>query len=295
MTFQALRDQVVLITGAAGGIGAATAERLAAAGARPVLADLDAAALADVARRVGGDPLTVVLDVTDPAACEAAVAATLARHGRLDVVWANAGVSAYGPLDLVDGDVWRRVVEVNLIGAYNIVRAALPAVIDQQGHVAFTCSWASFAHSPGHSAYAAAKAGLEALADSLRSEVAPLGVTVGAVHPGWIATPMVTEKQAHQAAFRALMSSLPAPLRALTSVDDMADVLVSALARRAQRVIHPRTGWALYALRPLLPLAPFTAAGRKVAPEIRRLFAEQAAEEGAAATAMSQRYRVLSG
>jgi hypothetical protein len=60
-------------------------------------------------------------------------------------------------------------------------------------------------------------------------------------------------------------------------------------------VIHPRTGWALYALRPLLPLAPFTAAGRKVAPEIRRLFAEQAAEEGAAATAMSQRYRALSG
>ena len=111
-----------------------------------------------------------IADVTDFGSCEKAVAAAVERHGRLDVVWANAGIGAGGPAELIEPDAWARVVQVNLIGAFNTVRAALPEVIRARGHVAVTASLASFAHAPGLSAYAASKAGVEAFADALRVE-----------------------------------------------------------------------------------------------------------------------------
>ncbi|MFC5061935.1 SDR family NAD(P)-dependent oxidoreductase [Actinomycetospora atypica] len=268
-----LAGQVVLVTGAAGGIGSATARRLTHAGARVVWADLDAERTREAAAEAVPDdePLCLALDVTSPASCAAAVQATLDHHGRLDVVWANAGVSAFGPLATVDPDTWRQVVEVNLLGSYHVARAALPALVAHRGYLAFTASWASFAHSPGHSAYAASKAGIEALADGLRSELDHEGVRVGVFHPGWIDTRMVTEKQRTQPAFGVLLDSLPGPLGALTPVDELAEVLADAIARRAAKVVHPRVGWALHAARALLPTRPFTASARAAAPEIRRL------------------------
>ena len=269
---KSLDGQVILITGGAGGIGAATARKLAAKGARPVLADLDMVALERVAGTIEPAPLTVQVDVTDPASCAAAVEATLHRHGRIDAVWANAGISAFGPLDLLDDASWRRVVEVNLIGAYNIIRAALPAVVDQRGYISMTASWASFAHSPGHSAYSASKAGLEALANSLRSELAHTGTKVGIFHPGWIDTPMVAGKRDHNAAFNAMFDSLPAPLRTLSAPEEIADHLVVAFERRSPKVIYPKLGWALHILRSLLPTRLVTTGARRVAPEVRRLY-----------------------
>ncbi|MCW2820113.1 MAG: hypothetical protein JWR42_2900 [Marmoricola sp.] len=262
--------QVVLLSGAAGGIGSATARRLLERGAHVVLADLDGPAVEAVAAELGDRASALTLDVTDPAACADAVAAVVAEHGRLDVVWSNAGTSDFGPVETMPGEAWRRIVEVNLVGAYNLVHAALPEILRQRGYVALTASWASFAHSPGHSAYAASKAGLEALANSLRSEVAHQGVRVGVFHPGWISTPMVLDKVEHNPAFAALLESLPAPLRAITSVDDLADVLAEAIARRSEKVIHPRRGWLLHGIRPLLSTRLLSAGGRRVAPEIRR-------------------------
>lgn len=126
--------------------------------------------------RSRGSATGVVLDVTDPASCVAAAEFALRTHGRLDVIWANAGVSAFRPVKLMDPASWRRVIEINLLGAYNLVQAALPHIIATQGYAAFTASGASFAHSPGHSAYAASKAGLEAPGIALRTELAENGV-----------------------------------------------------------------------------------------------------------------------
>ncbi|MCW2867832.1 MAG: family NAD(P)-dependent oxidoreductase, partial [Marmoricola sp.] len=139
----ALRDQVVLVSGAAGGIGAATARRLLDRGARVVLADRDAEALDAVVAGLGSGASGVVLDVTDPEACDRAVASVLRDHGRLDVVWANAGTSAFGPVETLPAEEWRQVVATNLVGAYNLLHAALPAVIEHRGYLAATASWAS--------------------------------------------------------------------------------------------------------------------------------------------------------
>ncbi|GAA1457010.1 SDR family NAD(P)-dependent oxidoreductase [Williamsia maris] len=266
--------QVLVITGGAGGLGAAAARMAAERGARVVLLDRDADALARAAADIPVDVGTYVLDVTDPAACTRVIDEVIADHGRIDVVWANAGVSVFGPVDsLADGD-WQRVIDVNLVGAHNIVRAALPAVLSSRGYVAMTCSWASFAHQPGHSAYAAAKAGLEAFADSLRLELSGTGVDVGSFHPGWIDTAMVSGKLETQPAFAALLGALPGPFGAVSTVDAITPHLVSAIERRASRMIYPRVGWGLLLARAALQTSVFTHRSRKVAPEIRRLSAD---------------------
>ena len=101
------KGQVVLITGAASGIGAATALEVLAQGGVSVLVDCDAEPLAAMAAHCGGDVLHLVADVTDLPAMERVAAQTLARHGRIDVVFANAGVAAFGPLALVDPQAWK--------------------------------------------------------------------------------------------------------------------------------------------------------------------------------------------
>lgn len=285
-----LEQQVILITGAAGGIGAATARKLADKGALPVLADLDTEALDRVAATIDPVPLTVTLDVTSPESCAAAVKAVLHTHGRIDAVWANAGISIFGPLELLDDTAWRRVIDVNLIGAYNTIKAALPAVLKQQGYIAMTASWSSFAHPPGHTAYSASKAGLEALANSLRTELHYTGTRVGVFYPGWIDTPMVTEKRDHHAAFNAMFNALPAPARTISTPEAIADAFVEAFEHRSSKVIFPKLGWALHSLRSWLPTDLATSNARRVAPTIRELFADQISHDGPAA-GVPKRYR----
>jgi len=284
-----LTDRVVLVTGGARGIGAATAAELVRRGAVPVLADVDEPALAETAERLGGVP-TAVLDVTDYAACEAAVAATLERHGRLDVVWANAGVAAEGPAELIDPDVWARVVQVNLIGAYNTVRAGLAAVIEARGHVAITASLASFAHAPGLSAYVASKAGVEAFADALRIEVAHQGVSVGVLHPSWIATDMVEEADAESAAFRRLRASMRGPMSRTYPVESVAGPIADAFAARADRTFLP--GWVrgAHVLRAAINRPALLRDQVKAAPEMRELWLEQAGREGARSASFGSRW-----
>lgn len=272
MHTSSLTDSVIVITGGAGGLGLATAVQCSARGAVVVLLDADADALARAACSVLGPCDTHVLDVADADACRQVVDRITAERRRIDVIWANAGVSQFGPVDLLPDGAWKRMIDVNLIGAHNVVRAALPAVMASHGYVAFTCSWASFANQPGHTAYSASKAGLEAFANSLRLELAGTGVRVGTFHPGWIDTAMVRGKIS-QPAFAALLAALPGPFGRVTPADDITPHFVRALERRPSRMVYPRAGRLLLAFRAVLNTAPFTARSRAVAPEIRRLSA----------------------
>jgi NAD(P)-dependent dehydrogenase (short-subunit alcohol dehydrogenase family) len=285
-----LAGKVVLVTGGARGIGAATAAELARRGAVPVLADLDEAALTDTAGRLGGDVQTVTLDVTDYPQCERAVEAALDRHGHLDIVWANAGVAAEGPAELVEPDVWARVVQVNLVGAYNTVRAALPSVIAARGHVAVTASLASLAHPPGLSAYTASKAGVEAFADALRVEVAHQGVSVGVLHPTWIATDMVEEADAESAAFRRLRASMRPPMSRTYPVESIVGPIADAFAARSDRVFLP--GWVrgAHLLRSVINNPLVLRDQVRAAPAMRESWLEQAGRQGARYTSFGPRW-----
>ncbi len=284
-----LYDKVILITGSARGIGAATAKELARRGARPVLADLDTEALARTAGEFSTPPLTIELDVTDVKACEAAVERVLGEHGRLDIAWANAGIASGGPLQLTDPAAWTRTVEVNLLGAYYTVRAALPAVIEQRGYVAVTASLASFAHGPQMSAYAASKAGVEAMADSLRVEVAHNGVDVGTIHPTWLDTDMVREGEDTRP-FQILRAALKPPLKRTYPVEVAVKEIVAGFEQRRHRICVPRFMYVLHAIRPLLTTRLMQRDQLAVAPEMEQAFREELAERGLEGASISDRF-----
>jgi NAD(P)-dependent dehydrogenase (short-subunit alcohol dehydrogenase family) len=269
--------KTVLITGGARGIGAATATELARRGWTPVLADIDPI----------GDELP--LDVTDAEACAEVVATALDRHGRLDAVWANAGIASFGPLALTDPAAWTRTIEVNVIGAYNTIRAALPAVIAARGYVAVSASLASFAHAPGVSAYSASKAAVEAMCNSLRIELAHHGVAVGTIHPSWIDTPMVREANGELRAYQRLRAALRPPFNKTYPVEKAARDIADGFDRRASRICTPKFVRAAHVVRAALTTRVFARELVAAAPEIEQLFAEQVGERGRLETSVSER------
>jgi NAD(P)-dependent dehydrogenase (short-subunit alcohol dehydrogenase family) len=191
MTRRNLTGKVVLITGAAGGLGAALCQRYAIAGARIAALDLDATkldALVAELRATGAEALAVPGDITDPAACKSAVAATLAHFGTLDGLINNAGISHRSLLADTDRDVIRRVMEVNFFGAANLTQAALAQIVARQGFIVAISSVAGFSPLTGRTGYAASKHALHGFFDSLRSEVEGAGVGVTLVCPSFIRT-----------------------------------------------------------------------------------------------------------
>ena len=285
-----LQGQVVLVTGAASGIGAATALELLQRGALPVLVDCDAEPLARMAERCGPGTLHLVADVTDLAAMEQVVAQTLTHHGRIDAVFANAGVAAFGPVAYVDPQAWKRCFEVNVFGVFNTVRAALPALMQARGYVLINASVSSFAHPPVMSAYAASKSAAEAMGNSWRIELAAHGVDVGVVHAGWVRTPLVTEGALHPGFVR-LRATMPGPMNSETTPEDAARAIVTGMANRKSRIFIP--GWLrlLYALRALLHLPFAERELRRAAPEIEAIYLEGLQAEGALASSFGPRER----
>jgi len=298
-----LSGQVILITGAASGIGAATAAVLLRRGAVPVLVDQDSQAVAATARTLDGaldgapggalgGTLALTADVTSLSQCEAAVAATLQRHGRIDIVWANAGMASFGPLSHTDPSAFRRCIDVNVMGVFNTVRAALPAVLAARGHVAVTASVASFAHPPMMSAYAASKAAEEAMCNAWRIELAAHQVSVGIIHPTWVSTPLITEGALHPSFLR-LRATIPGPFGREMSSASAAEMIADGLAKRSRQVWVP--GWvrALHWLRAWLhsPLAERELL--RAAPEMEAYFLQGLAAEGALASSFGPREHAL--
>lgn len=236
-----LQDQVVFITGGARGIGAETARRLCAKGAKVVLTDLNDGELTAIAAELGEDRvLTAVADVRDLPAMEAAAARAVERFGGIDVVVANAGIASYGSVQQVDPDAFKRVLDINLSGVFHTVRATLPAVIERRGYVLIVSSLAAYAACPGLAPYNASKAGVEILANALRLEVAHRGVKVGSAHMSWINTALVRDSQTDLPAFGQLLASFPWPLNKTTTVDKCAAAFVKGIEGRRTRVYCPR-------------------------------------------------------
>ncbi|MGW5051102.1 SDR family oxidoreductase [Actinokineospora sp. NPDC004072] len=248
----AVDGKVVLITGAARGLGAGLAERLGARGAKLALVGLEPAELAEVAARCGSDAAVFEADVTDWDALESAVRGVVERFGGIDVVVANAGIAAAGFVRSIDPAAFERTIEVDLLGVWRTVRATLPHVIKRRGYIQIVSSLAAITHAPAMSAYAAAKAGVEAFGNSLRAEVRHLGVGVGVAHPSWIATDLVHGADEHPV-FGKLRAGMPGPIGKTHPVSVALDALERGVLRRDRSVHVP--GWvgALKLVRAFLP------------------------------------------
>lgn len=247
-----LRDQVVLITGAARGIGAHTARLAAARGARLALVGLEPEKLAALASSLGGAAVWFEADVTRQSDLDTAVAGTVEAYGRIDAVVANAGVACFGTVAATGVEAMARTVEVNLIGVMRTVSATIEHVLAARGYYLLVASTASFAVLPGMAAYCAAKAGVEHYAHALRLELRHRGVRVGTAHPAWIGTDMVHDAQQDLPSFRDTLRRLPWPLRSVTPVEACAASFVDALQRRRRRVYVPRALAGYQNLRSLL-------------------------------------------
>ena len=264
-----MNGKVVFITGGARGIGAAVARQLHAKGALLVLVDLDEAALHDVLGDLGGDRvLTLVADVRDLAAMQAAASRAVDRFGGIDVVLANAGISCYGSVLNVDPEAFRAVIDVNVVGVFNTVRAGLPAVIERRGYVLIVSSLAAYTAFPGLAPYNATKAGVELFADALRLEVAHHGVDVGSAHMSFVDTALVREATADLPSFDAFLKDLPGPVGKSTAVEKCAQAFVNGIEARKRRVNRPRWVGLFRWLKPLLSTPLGETQLRKQAPAL---------------------------
>lgn len=170
--------KVALVSGAGSGIGRAVAERLAADGATVVASDLEGA--------------EVVCDVTSMDSCHQAVMTTIERHDRLDILCNVAGIGVAHPITNFPVEDWRRIIDVNLTGTFQLSTAALPSLLDGGGCIVNLASVSGLRGSPYNAAYAASKAAQLSLTKSMAVELASRGVRVNAVAPSAVHTPFLT-------------------------------------------------------------------------------------------------------
>ena len=193
-----LEDRVVLITGAGRGLGAATAEVLAEAGAAIVVADIDLDSAERVAKGLVANGCRAQarhLDVTDEFAAAQLLKEVEAEHGRLDALVNNAGIDATVSIEELSVDMWDRIMDVNLRGPFVMARAAFPVMREAGGgHIVNICSTASKRAWANASAYHASKWGLLGLSHALHVEGRPLGIKVTAVIAGGMRTPFLLDR-----------------------------------------------------------------------------------------------------
>jgi NAD(P)-dependent dehydrogenase (short-subunit alcohol dehydrogenase family) len=187
--------KVVIVTGAASGIGRALGEELADRGAKVIFSDLNAHMLQDVVGpllREGRTVWDVPVDVTDARAVNKMICDTVARYGRLDYIFNNAGIAISGEVRDVTLDDWQRVLNVNLNGVIHGIAAAYPIMVKQgSGHIVNTASIEGLISFPATAAYVASKHAVVGLSMSLLAEAADLGVKVSVVCPGLIDTALI--------------------------------------------------------------------------------------------------------
>ena len=203
-----LQNNVAIITGAASGIGAGTAEVFAEQGARLVLVDRDGEGLAAVASSLplaAGDVVTYVGDVAAAETARGAVTLAEETFGGADILFNNAGIMPHGEFLDMDEGVWDWVLDVNLRGISLMCRAALPGMLARgRGAIVNTSSVMAFLTEPGYEAYTTSKAGIVGLTKALAVSYATRGIRVNCICPGWIDTPMNQQLAAELGGIEAL-------------------------------------------------------------------------------------------
>ncbi|MFE7315412.1 SDR family oxidoreductase [Streptomyces sp. NPDC057555] len=230
-----LDGQVVVVTGAARGVGALLARKLSARGATLALVGLEPDELREVAASLHGPAHHWHADVTDHEAMARIAQEVKLRFGKVDVVVANAGVATGGPLVESDPVAWRRVIEVNLIGGAVTARAFLPVLMESRGYFLQIASLAAITPAPMMSAYCASKSGVEAFAHSLRAEVGYQGVRVGVGYLSWTDTDMVRGAD-REDLMRELRARLPWPANKTYPLGPAVERLADGVERRSAHV-----------------------------------------------------------
>ncbi|MDL1949580.1 3-oxoacyl-[acyl-carrier-protein] reductase [Acidobacteria bacterium ACD] len=198
-----LAGKVALVTGGSQGIGEAICRKLAAAGAHVLVAARTAAKAGEVAeslRQAGGSAEALALDVSDPASVSAAFKGIAERHGRLDVLVNNAGITEDGLLLRMSREAWDRVLGTDLTGVFLVTQEAVKLMMKKRiaGRVVSVTSVVGLMGNAGQTNYAAAKAGVEGFTKALAREIGSRGITVNAVAPGYVETAMTARLSEEQ-------------------------------------------------------------------------------------------------
>ncbi|MDP2712627.1 MAG: short-chain dehydrogenase/reductase [Solirubrobacteraceae bacterium] len=262
--------RTVFITGAARGIGAAAAQRLHAAGANVALVGLEPDTLAALAERLGARAAWFQADVTDYDALVAAVEGTVARFGAIDVAIANAGIQFMGRMATMPREHFERTIEVNLLGAWRTNRAVIDEIVRNRGYLLNVSSLSAASHAPLMGAYTASKAGVEAMTDALRVELAPSGARVGCAYFGFIDTDLVRGSFAHPST-QQLTAVMPGFVKRAAPLSEAVDAIERGVARRSARVWAPRYVGGALALRGVLQ--PVTEWRTKASPRLPKALA----------------------
>ncbi|BBA97809.1 putative short chain dehydrogenase [Actinacidiphila reveromycinica] len=266
MSGTSLNGQVVVVTGAARGVGELLARKLAARGARLALVGLEPDELKSVAASLGGGAASWTADVTDRQAMAEAAADIRERFGRIDVAVANAGVATGGPFLESDPDAFDRVIQVNLLGSVSTARAFLPALVDSRGYYLQIASLAAITPAPLMAAYCASKSGVEAFAHSLRAEMGTKGVKVGVGYLSWTDTDMVRGADEDEA-LRTMRARLPWPTNRTYPLEPAVERIAAGIVRRSP---HVYAQWWLRGMQPVRGYLPSVIGGALAQRELRR-------------------------
>lgn len=276
-----LNGKIAIVTGAARGIGQATAAELSRRGAKVVVVDLDADSAAAAAEGLSGEAFGVAADVTDRGAMQGVVAEAVERWGGVDVVVANAGIASRGATArAMSSEAFDRVLDVNLNGVHRTVLAALPEIVRRRGHVVVVASVYAFMNGVGAAPYAMSKAGVEAFGRALRVELAPHGAGASVAYFGFIDTAMVHQTIDADTAIEDGSESLPKPLQKRLPPSAAGAAIVRGIERRAPRIIRPKRWTAVSVLRGILnPLTDRHMVRDEEIQRITRELDERGAEE----------------
>jgi NAD(P)-dependent dehydrogenase (short-subunit alcohol dehydrogenase family) len=249
------RGKVVVVTGAAGGLGRALCLRFGAAGSSIVALDRDASALAGLLADLQASGTTAVAEVCDLSReedCSRVIAGAIQRFGGIDVLVNNAGITHRSAFARTQPDVIRRVMAVNFFGALHCTHAALPALVARRGIIIVISSVAGFAPLIARTGYAASKHALHGFFDSLRTEVEPLGLKVLLVCPSFIETGI----EKHALAGDGNLASHPQSIVGTRATPDAIAGKIFTAAAKERRLLLPdavsRSSWWLSRVAPRL-------------------------------------------